>query len=92
MKKNILFVLVSIGLLVNATAQKLSKKETKSLKRIQSHVNYLASDRLEGRGTGSAGVVAGSANTGGGGGGGGNAADIYTGANGGSGIVIIKWS
>ncbi len=55
MKKNILFVLVSIGLLVNATAQKLSKKETKSLKRIQSHVNYLASDRLEGRGTGSAG-------------------------------------
>ncbi len=55
MKKSILLVLASIGLLINATAQKLSKKESKSLTRIQNHVNYLASDRLEGRGTGSAG-------------------------------------
>ncbi len=55
MKKSILFLVVSIGLLINATAQELTKKEKKSLKRIQSHVNYLASDRLEGRGTGSPG-------------------------------------
>lgn len=47
--------MISIGILINATAQELTKKEKKSLKRIQSHVNYLASDRLEGRGTGSPG-------------------------------------
>lgn len=55
MKKSILFLMISIGILINATAQELTKKEKKSLKRIQSHVNYLASDRLEGRGTGSPG-------------------------------------
>lgn len=55
MKKSILLFLVSFGLLTNAIAQDLTKKEKKSLERIKSHVNYLASDRLEGRGTGSSG-------------------------------------
>lgn len=36
-------------------AQTLNRKEKKSLKRIDKHVNYLASDKLEGRGTGSNG-------------------------------------
>jgi len=36
-------------------AQELSKKEQKSMKRIEGHAAYLASDRLEGRATGSPG-------------------------------------
>jgi len=40
---------------VNVSAQTLNRKEKKSLKRIDKHVNYLASDKLEGRGTGSDG-------------------------------------
>lgn len=55
MNRHILSLLIGIGLLINASAQKLSRKEKKSLKRVQSHVNYLASDRLEGRGTGAPG-------------------------------------
>ncbi|MFM9944912.1 MAG: M28 family peptidase [Bacteroidia bacterium] len=55
MNRIILCVCISIGLFINASAQNLSKKEKKSLARIQNHVNYLASDRLEGRGTGSPG-------------------------------------
>ncbi len=55
MKKTILFLTACICLVINTAAQKLSKKEEKSRKRIESYVNYLASDRLEGRGTGSAG-------------------------------------
>jgi aminopeptidase YwaD len=55
MKKSILLALLGFVFLVNLSAQSLTKKETKSLKRLKNHVNYLASDRLEGRATGSNG-------------------------------------
>lgn len=55
MHKTIFTFLISLGLLINVSAQNLTGKEKKSLKRIQNHVNYLASDRLEGRATGSPG-------------------------------------
>jgi len=55
MKKSILILWLGIGFVINVFAQPLSKKEKKSLARLQNHVNYLASDRLEGRATGSAG-------------------------------------
>ena len=55
MKRISLCLGLSLGLTSITYAQSLSSKENKSLKRIQSHVNYLASDRLEGRGTGAPG-------------------------------------
>lgn len=42
-------------LAIEAMAQNLSRCERKASKRVFNHVSYLASDRLEGRGTGSAG-------------------------------------
>ncbi len=55
MKKISLVFSISLGLIQYTHGQELSGKENKSLKRIQNHVNYLASDRLEGRGTGAPG-------------------------------------
>jgi len=42
---------------VDANAQRLKCKEKKSVKRLNSHISYLASDRLEGRSTGSEGEM-----------------------------------
>jgi aminopeptidase YwaD len=39
----------------NSFAQKLSKKDEKTIGTLKKHIEYLASDELEGRGTGSAG-------------------------------------
>jgi aminopeptidase YwaD len=53
------FFTLTIALIVagSVSAQKLKFKEKRSVKRIGKHINYLASDRLEGRGTGSQGEV-----------------------------------
>ena len=38
-----------------SVAQKISKADKKTIKNLQSHVNFLADDRLEGRRTGADG-------------------------------------
>jgi len=55
MKRTILTICLILSIFLNSSAQTLTKKEQKSLARIKTHVNYLASDQLQGRGTGSAG-------------------------------------
>lgn len=55
MTKFIYTILIFTLTVSNIYAQNLNKKEEKSKKRIQKHIEYLASDALEGRGTGSTG-------------------------------------
>ncbi|MBD0284308.1 MAG: M20/M25/M40 family metallo-hydrolase [Flavisolibacter sp.] len=53
MRRTILFILILLGSL--AQAQKLKKEDKQLLANLQKHVEYLASDALEGRRTGTAG-------------------------------------
>lgn len=55
MKIRSIIIVLLVLFCTESQAQKLSGKEKKSLKRIEKHVQYLASDRLEGRATGTEG-------------------------------------
>lgn len=57
MKKGILLVSALLAGVTMSSAQKLKFKEKRAVKRISKHINYLASDELEGRGTGSPGEL-----------------------------------
>jgi aminopeptidase YwaD len=53
----IITLLIALSVGGFASAQKLKFKEKRSVKRITKHITYLASDKLEGRGTGAPGEV-----------------------------------
>lgn len=53
--KQALFLLCVVGIMTDSTAQKLSRKERKSLNHIQQHLAILAHDSLEGRRAGTPG-------------------------------------
>lgn len=55
MKKVFLLLLTVTAFILQINAQTLSRKEQKSMQRLQKHINFLASDRLEGRATGTDG-------------------------------------
>jgi len=55
--RRILTLLLAVLISAAASAQKLKFKEKRAIKRLTKHIAYLASDELEGRGTGSAGEV-----------------------------------
>lgn len=59
MRRRILFLLLLLALSVSALAQQQSNGElAPSIERLRTHVSYLASDKLDGRRTGSAGANA----------------------------------
>lgn len=57
MKKYIYLLLLTYTSSIVVNAQTLNKKEQKAFNRIKNHVEYLASDKLEGRGTGNKGEM-----------------------------------
>ena len=56
MKRNLLHLSLIVLLAVSAVAQQKQRNETPSLERLRAHISYLASDKLEGRRTGTAGA------------------------------------
>jgi len=55
MKKVLLLTIAGLVFILQMNAQTLNSKEQKSMLRIQKHITYLASERLEGRATGTEG-------------------------------------